>query len=285
NLLLGALAIVAAIYAATALLVFVFQDHLVYPAPRGGIRHPREAGLADAEPFEVRSGGLALHGWILMPPREPADASGDARRESRPALLVFHGNGENVTLDAEWLDGLRREGLAVAAIDYRGYGLSEGAPSESGLIEDGFAALAALRARPEVDANKIVLLGSSLGTGVAVAVASREPVAGVVLQSAFASLRAIAKRQFPWLPSLLLRSPFDSLARIGAVRAPILFLHGTNDTLIPIADGRALAAAAPNVSEFVAVEGAGHNDLVALTPGYGRRIRDFALAATAVARR
>ena len=246
----------AGIYAALALWVFWIQDRLVYPAPRGGHRDPEDAGVSDAEPFEVRSGEHALHGWILWPRV--------SERRSLPALLVFHGNAENVTLDAAWLDGLRRLGLAVAAIDYRGYGLSEGRPSEDGLIADGLAAFAALRARPEIDPDRIVVLGASLGSGVAVAVAAREPVAGVILQSAYASLRAIAKREFRWLPSFLLRSPFDSLARVRSVRAPVVFIHGTDDALIPIGEGRALAAATPRVAGFHAVERAGHNDVASV---------------------
>lgn len=261
------LAVAGGAYALGVAALFLLQDRLIYPAPRGGAREPRDAGIADAERFDVTaSDGVRLHGWILFPRGE---------RRALPALLTFHGNAENVTLDADLLDALRREGLLVAAIDYRGYGLSEGSPSEKGLIDDGLSALRALRARPEVDPRRIVLHGRSLGSAVAVAVAAESPVAGVVIESGFDSLRRVAARSLPLVPSILVRSPFDSAARIGRVRCPILFLHGDADALVPIASGRALAACAPGTPTFHAVAGAGHNDLIPLCSDYDRRIAEF----------
>ena len=264
----GALLIVG-IYVALAALLYFLQDKLIYPAPRGGVRTPREAGLEGGEALEITtSDGVRLHGWFLW-------ASPD-RARGAPTLLVFHGNGENVTGDAGWHELLRSFGCNVAAADYRGYGLSDGAPSESGLIEDGLAALRAVRARPDVDPRRIFLLGSSLGSGVAVAVAEREEVAGVILQSPFDSLRRVALRHYPIFPGFLVRSPFDSAARIANVKAPILVLHGDRDTIVPIESGRALYAAARTGRGFQEVAGAGHNDLVGLAGDrYGRWIGDF----------
>ncbi len=274
--LLGLAGVVAAVWAALTALLFFAQDLLIYPAPRGGVRDPADAGVVDAETFDVTSeDGTALHGWILFPPG-PRD-----RRAT--ALLVFHGNGENVTRDAAWLDLLRRLGLVVAAIDYRGYGLSSGKPSEAGLLADGRAAFDALRRRPEVDPDRILLLGSSLGSGVAIGVAEERPVAGVILQSPFDSLRRVAKRHYPIFPMSLVRSPFDSLGRIARVHCLVLFLHGSLDRIVPIEHGRALHARTPKPFAFHEVEGAGHNDLVSTAgPRYGQWIREFV---DAVARR
>jgi fermentation-respiration switch protein FrsA (DUF1100 family) len=272
QVLLRVALILAACYLALAALLFLVQDKLIYPAPRGGARDPRDAGLEGGEALEVvTSDGVRLHGWFLW--------ASPSRARGAPTLLVFHGNGENLTNDAPWHDLLRLLGCNVAAIDYRGYGLSEGSPSEAGLIEDGFAALRAVRARPDVDPAKIVLLGSSIGSGVAVAVAAREEVAGVILQSPFDSLRTVALRHYPIFPGFLVRSPFESRSRIGGVRAPVLVLHGDRDTIVPIESGRALYAAAPRGMGFHVVEGAGHNDLETVAgASYGLWIREFLAA-------
>lgn len=257
ELLWTILKIAAAIYVAAAVLLYLFQDKLIYPAPRGGEREPRNAGLDDAELLTIRGTGAAencnLHGYLLFPR--------GVERRGLATILLFHGNGENVTFDAGWLESLRAEGFAAACVDYPGYGLSDGKPSEDSLIASGFDALAALRARPELDPSKIVLLGSSIGTGVAVAVAARESVAGLILQSPFDSLANVAMRHYPIFPRFLLKTDFNSLARIGNVHAPILILHGDADRVVPIQHGRALHAAAPNARPLQVVEGAGHNDV------------------------
>jgi uncharacterized protein len=273
SILWRTLAVVGGLYVAFVGILYFLQDRLIYPAPRGGVRDPREAGLDGAEILELRStDGTRLHAWILW---------ASARRErGLPTLLVFHGNGDNLTLDAPWLDLLRVSGCNVAAVDYRGYGLSEGSPSEAGLIEDGLAALRAVRGHDGVDPDRIVLLGSSIGSGVAVAVAAREPVAGVILQSPFDSLRRVALRHYPFVPGFLVKSPFDSLARIPSVSAPILVLHGDRDTIVPIESGRALYAAVRDGRGFQIVEGADHNDLLAVAADrYVRWIREFVEAA------
>ncbi|MBI3817650.1 MAG: alpha/beta hydrolase [Planctomycetes bacterium] len=270
------LKIAAVVYIGAAALLFIFQGRLIFPAQRGGARDPRDAGLASAEVLEVHSHGAALHGYILYS-KPPGDPPG-------PALLFFHGNAENVTMDAGWLGELRKLGLVVAEVDYPGYGLSEGSPDEGSLIDSGIAALAALRANPAVDAHGIVLLGSSLGSGVAVAVAARENVAGVILQSPFDSLVNVAMLHYPIFPRFLVRTPFDSRARIAGVQAPMLFMHGDRDSIVPLANGRALAAAARNVREFHVVNGAGHNDLVSVAgERYFAWIREFVREVTASA--
>jgi fermentation-respiration switch protein FrsA (DUF1100 family) len=226
------------------------------------------------ERLDVDSGGapgvpaVKLHGWFLRAPaRDPGEA---------PTIVVFHGNGENVTLDAGWLEWLRTLDVNVAAVDYRGYGLSGGSPSEPGLIEDGLATLRALRERGRVKVDKVILLGSSIGCGVAIAVAAKERVAGLVLQSPFDSLRAVARRSFPIFPGFLVRSPFDSLARIASVECPVFVAHGDRDTIIPIAHGERLYEAIPRKAGFLRVAGAGHNDVIAVGgDAYLERIRAF----------
>ncbi|MFN0205893.1 MAG: alpha/beta hydrolase [Planctomycetota bacterium] len=264
----------AVLYLAAAVVLYFLQDKLIFPAPRGGVRDPADAGLSAAESLEiVSSDNTKLHGYLLFPH--------GAARKDLPALLLFHGNGENVTFDASWLELLRTSGAAVAEVDYRGYGLSEGAPSEKGFFEDGWAALAALRARPEMDTNKIVLLGSSIGAAVAVFVASKaeaegRPVAGVILQSPFDTLPNVAMKHYPVFPRFIVKYQFDSLSRIGSLKTPSLFLHGSADTIVPVSHARALHSAAPAARPFLLIEGAGHNDLISVAGDrYMHAIREF----------
>src|SRR4030095_12702674 len=150
SLALRATAVVSGLYVLLIGALYLLQNRLIYPAPRGGARDPRDAGLSNAERFELTAAdGVRLEGWILFP--------AGVERRALPVLLTFHGNAESLTHDAGMLDAQRREGIAVASIDYRGYGLSEGSPSERGLIEDGLAALRALRARAEIDPSRVVL--------------------------------------------------------------------------------------------------------------------------------
>jgi fermentation-respiration switch protein FrsA (DUF1100 family) len=265
------------LYVFAAGFLYLVQDRIIYPAPRGGAADPKDAGVVGGERLEVDSGGesgvpaVKLHGWFL---RAPSRNSREA-----PTIVVFHGNGENVTLDAGWLEWLRTLDVNVVAVDYRGYGLSGGSPSEAGLIEDGLATLRALRERGRVNVDKVVLLGSSIGSGVAIAVAEKERVAGLVLQSPFDSLRNVARRSFPIFPSILVRSPFDSLARVDSVSCPIFVAHGDRDTIVPIEHGERLYAAIPNKAGFLKISGAGHNDVISVGgDAYLERIRAFVRA-------
>jgi hypothetical protein len=272
--LIKILAAVASIYAVGALLLYFLQEKLIFPAPSGGLRNPADAGLADAERIEVASaGGLRLHGYLLFPR--------GVERRGLPLILLFHGNGENVTLDAPWCELLRSTGAAVAEVDYQGYGLSEGSPGERQFYDDGLATLAVLRSRPEVDPGRVVLLGSSIGSGVAVFVAleaqkSGTPVAGVILQSPFDSLANVAIRHFPVFPRFLLKHRFDSMSRIASIECPVLVMHGDRDDIVPIDHARTLHAAARTARPFQTIEGAGHNDLISVAGGrYAALVREF----------
>ena len=177
----------------------------------------------------------------------------------RPTAIFLHGNADTITNYSFLAEALSRRGIGLLALSYRGYGGSTGYPSEEGLITDGLAAFDWLAERRQ---GPVVLIGQSLGSAVAVAVAAERQTSGVVLISAPDSILALARRHYPFLPvGPLIRDPFRSDLRIGEVREPKLFLHGSRDTIIPLSHGRALFELAPEPKEFRVLSGYGHNDL------------------------
>ncbi|HEY3020546.1 MAG TPA: alpha/beta fold hydrolase [Solirubrobacteraceae bacterium] len=152
----------------------------------------------------------------------------------------------------------------VLLFDYRGYGRSSGRPSEEGTYRDARAARAVLLERAGVDPRRVLYLGESLGGGVAVALALEAPPAGLILQSAFTSIRDMARRHYPFVPRALVPDAYPVLRHIGELRAPLLVLHGDRDAIVPLMHGEELFAAAPEPKRMHVLPGVGHNDLVTL---------------------
>ena len=229
--------------------LYLLQRRLLY---HPGMTRPVLGDLAVLGVREVSlttSDGLALFSWYLPP--------GDGR----PILVYFHGNGGHIGYRTERLRRLAREGYGVLLVEYRGYAGNPGAPCEAGLYADGAAALDFV-AGEGIAPDRIVLWGESLGSGVAVDLATRRPVAAVVLEAPFISVAAAAQHHYRLIPAaLLVRDRFDSLSRIGRLGAPLLILHGERDRIVPVGHGRALlAAAAPPKEGWFAAE-AGHQNL------------------------
>lgn len=176
-------------------------------------------------------------------------------------MLVCNGNGGNRSLRAALAAELSRMGLAVLLFDYRGYGGNPGHPSEEGLAADARAAQAYLAGRAEVDPDRLVYFGESLGAAVALRLAVERPPAALVLRSPFASLADVGRLHYPLVPvSLLLRDRYDSAARAGRLAAPLLVVAGGRDRIVPVGHSRRLFAAAPQPKRLVVLEGADHND-------------------------
>ena len=201
-----------------------------------------------------------------------------AERDNEPArwVIYFQGNAGSlrrprVQQQLQMLHGL---GYDVLSFDYRGYGRSEGVPTEAGLYEDGLAAYRYLRGAG-VDAARIVLAGQSLGSAVAVDLATRVPSAGVALFSPIDSVPLTAGRVYPWVPAhFLATNRFDSAGKIARLRGPILIFHSANDRLIPLHAARELYARASAPRLMVETRG-GHNnagfaDPDALRAGFAR---------------
>ena len=148
------------------------------------------------------------------------------RQGERPVIVYFHGNGGHIGYRADRVERFAREGYGVLMLEYRGYGGNPGMPSEAGLFEDAAAALRFVAAQG-VPGHRLVLYGESLGTGIAVQAATTREVGAVVLESPYTSIAAAAQFHYPFIPAAWLVSDrYDSLSRIGQVRAPILMLHG-----------------------------------------------------------
>lgn len=247
---LASLAAIAAVcYLALVAFLYLFQRQLLYLPDRTRPHLGALAGIGVQEVALPTADGLALLAWYRP-------AGGD-----RPVIVYFHGNGGHIGYRADRVERFAREGYGILMPEYRGYGGNPGQPSEVGLFADAAAALRFVEAQG-VPGNRIVLYGESLGTGVAVWAATRYAVGAVVLESPFTSIAAAAQHHYPFVPALWLVSDrYDSLSRIGQVRAPILMLHGARDGIIPPQLGEMLFAAAPEPKEQWIAPQAGHNDL------------------------
>ena len=218
------------------------------------VRYPRGDWEADGLPIEdtwfQADDGTQLHGWFLGHP----DPSGVA--------LFIHGNGGNITSHKRTLRMLNQgQRLAVLAFDYRGYGRSEGKPSEQGILQDARAARRQLAARTGVAEDEIVLVGFSLGGGVAVDLAALDGARALVLMSTFTSLPDVAANHLPWTsPHVNMTQGLNSLAKIKRYRGPLLISHGTLDRVIPYEHAVELFEAAYGPKKLVPLEGGGHTD-------------------------
>ena len=241
----------ALLYLLVLLLLVHFENTLLYPAPKFPDGDWTAAYLPHEDVFFNSADGTELHGWLVEHPWPQA------------VLLYCHGNGDCVGFLGQYLQELRdRQRVTVFAFDYRGYGKSEGSPSESGIVADGHAAQLWLAERTKRKPADIVLMGRSLGAGVAVDLAVTSGARGLILQNAPTSMPDAAARIYWFVPvHLLMKNRFDSLSKIGRYQGPVLSSHGTADDLVPYNLGRKLFEAAPGSHKtFFAIEGGGHND-------------------------
>lgn len=227
-------------------LIFQPQERRVEaPAP--------ELALHERRVTYPSSDQVTLSAWVV--PAAPARASG-------MWLLICHGNFGNIGFGQrpEFYALMRDRGVAQLAFDYRGYGESTGAPEERGLYADARASYDYLTRTLRVPPDRIVIFGHSLGSGVAIELASRVPAAGLIVEGAYTSVVDRGQELYPLLPVRLIASQrFPSIERISSIVMPILFLHSPEDAVIPYAHGRRLFDAAREPKRFVSVKG-GHEN-------------------------
>lgn len=226
--------------------MYLVQDSLLfYPQPLVG--PPPVARPVEKLAFE-REPDVTVRGWLVK--------AADTRA---PLVIYYGGNAEELSwqMAEPW-----PAGWSLALVNYRGYGESGGNPSEAALFGDALAVFDALVQRPDVDASRVVVVGRSLGSGVATYLAAERPVAAVVLISPYDSMTAVARRHYPWLPvGMLLKHPFESASRAPGIRAPLLAIAGGRDGIVPPAHSRRLVEAWGGPKRLVEIGGAGHNDL------------------------
>jgi uncharacterized protein len=243
------LIVVAVGYLAWLALLFVGQRAMLFPIPTRERTSPEAAGLAEAEEHVLTTDdGEKVIVWHV--PAKPG----------RPVILHFLGNGDFLAARVGRFRAMTSDGTGLVALCYRGYAGSSGYPSERGILQDAAAAYAFTTARYAAD--RIVAWGSSLGSGVAVALASERSIGKLILEAPYTSAADIAGAHYRFVPvRLLMRDQFRSDERIARVTAPLLVMHGTDDPVIPIIFGERLFALAQGPKQFVRFPGGGHDNL------------------------
>ncbi len=264
GLLLGAIALMAAL----ALWLLWMEPRMTYFPIRVLESTPSRLGWAFEEVRLSASDGEKIHGWFIPSP------AGATRRAV--TVLFLHGNAGNISHRFEKLRILRDLGAAVLIVDYRGYGLSGGRPGEAGLYRDARAAYDHLVIERRVAPSDIVLYGESLGSAVAVHLATEAQVGGLVLEAAFTSGADVGQAMFPFFPlRWLLRNRYDSLGKIPSVQAPILVLHSRNDEYFPLRHAERLVAASRARARLAVLRG-GHNEaFLTSEKTYRRALKEF----------
>jgi len=213
---------------------------------------PKEIGLEFEDVYFFSSDGVKLNGWYI-----PA-------KETRATVLFCHGNAGNISHRIDVIYLFYKLGLSVFIFDYRGYGRSQGRPTEEGLYLDAEAAHKYLIKSRNLNEGSIVVYGKSIGANVAVELCSKVKIAALISESAFTSALEMGKKLFPFLPlKWIISIKFDALSKIKNITVPKLIIHSEDDKIIPFRHGRKLFEAALEPKEFYPMRG-GHNDAIFL---------------------
>ncbi len=233
------------------LLIHFFEKKLVYfpvKYPQGHWQ-PDSFGLQAEDCYFTSSDGVRLHGWFF------------ANENAIATLIWCHGNAGNISDRLYDLTLLCKLPINVFIFDYRGYGRSEGSPDEPGVYLDAEAAYDYMISRKDVDKNKIIIFGRSLGGAVAVDLATKRSGVGLILEATFTSAKDMAKSSFGFLPvQYIMKTKLNSIAKIRGIEIPVFVAHGTLDRTVPFKLGRQLFEAANEPKEFYEIQNADHND-------------------------
>ena len=246
-MLLTVIALAVLLYGGAAAALYFGQHRLVFQPMDLLVADPSLVGLSHEEVRFQAEDGTTLHGWFVP------------SAEATHTLLFCHGNAGNISHRLRTLELLHGLGQSVLIFDYRGYGHSEGRPSEAGVLADGSAAWRYLTETRGIAPEQIVVMGRSLGGAVAAAVAQSHPARALILESTFTSVPELAADLYPWLPARTLsRVRLDTLHRVRRLEIPVLVIHSPGDEIVPIDHGRRLYEAVPGPKAWLAIEG-GHN--------------------------
>ncbi len=233
-----------AAYLLLMLLIYWRQDQLLFRTHQALPETPEDYGL-DYEDLQLQTAdGVTINGWYLP------------HKESAYALIFLHGNSDNLSNIIPSLRLFQQMGFNCLAIDYRGYGRSQGQPSEKGTYLDAEAAWVYLLRERGFRREQIVILGRSLGGAVGAWLATRHRPAALVLESTYTRLQDIAGEHYPYLPvARLLRYRYPTIDRLPQIKAPVLIIHSPEDEVIPFAHGQQLFQAARQPKAFLAIQG------------------------------
>lgn len=223
---------------------------------------PAHAGLSYEDLYIKTSDGIKINAWLVK--------AGNA-----PTIIFAHGNAGTMSERVMKVKFFHDLGLNVLIFDYRGYGKSQGHPTEEGVYQDAQAVYDYLQTRTDIDRSRIIAYGASLGGVVAIDLASKRKLAGLVVESSITSAHDMARRLYPSLPSWMMSVKFDSLSKVGKITVPKLFLYSRQDEVVPFSMGHKLYEVAANPKSFIEISG-GHNDGVFITdPSVREEFRKF----------
>jgi pimeloyl-ACP methyl ester carboxylesterase len=257
---------VGVVIGATLFLVFSEKRLIYYPAAEVDVT-PKALGLPLEEVSIEVEPGVRLHGWFIKAAKEPSVAT----------VLFSHGNAGNIADRLDRVLRLREMGADFLLYDYRGYGRSTGSPDEEGTYRDGRAAYDYLVGTRQIDPARLVLMGESLGCAISIQLAVERRAAGLVIEAPFASIAHMANAIYPFLPlGSFIRTRYENVKKMPQLKLPLFVVQGTRDEVIPVAQGRMVFDAAPEPKQYLAIEGAHHNDVYVIGgEGYRRALSAF----------
>lgn len=251
-------------YGLLVVLMYFMQDYLVYFPTRVVPTTPADLDLEYDDVYLTTADQIRVHGWWI-----PADSA-------QATVIVCHGNGGNIGHRLETIRIFRQLALNVFIFDYRGYGQSEGKPTEEGTYRDAAAAWQFVTGEKGVPVERLILFGRSLGGAVASRLAERHPPAALILESTFTSLPDAGAAAYPFLPvRLLARHRYDTAERLPRIHCPVLVIHSPDDEIVPFHLGQKVYERANPPKEFFELNG-GHNEgfLVSIT-AYRAKLKAF----------
>jgi len=257
------IAVLAVCAAAYLYLLYVENHTIFYPMKAMGLA-PSDGGLGYEDVFFYTKDNKRLNGWFIP---SPAGARG--------TLVFCHGNAGNISHRLEIIKIFNRTGLNVFIFDYRGYGRSEGRPSERGIYLDAEAAYEYILSRADVDKGSIIIYGESLGCAACIDVSAKVRPRAVILEGGFSNAKDIARESFPLLPQQLVFFKFDNISKIKQINSPILVIHSMDDEIVPFANGQRLYEAANKPKRFYKIRG-GHNEcVITYKEAFEKEVRSF----------
>lgn len=264
QLIQSILLVLVSVWLLLCLLLFVFQAKYVYYPMSEIIATPDHIGLPYEDLYLTTEDDVKIHGWYIR------------HTEPRATMLLLTGNAGNISYRLEKLRIFHELGLSVLIIEYRGYGLSEGTPTEQGTYLDALAAWQYLIVERGIPADKIILYGESLGAGVATWLMDQHAPGGLIVESAFTSIVDIGRHYYPYLPvKLLTRIKYPTLERISNSSCPVLVIHSSDDEIIPLTHGLRLYEAAKEPKFILEISGDHNNGFYISRDQYSNGIARF----------